>query len=261
MPAPARDGRALPTQGSIAVADTWARPKKKRTDYWIVIGVLALLAAASAVVWLFKPGFLSGRTAEKVAEERAASERARQAAALAQQAATCQAALAVSNVPNGAEVLIRVGQAPVDVPLLPVGARLEFVATAEGFAPKRVVVPAGATWDPGADGKPRFEVAVQLDRSKSKAGDAWPPGEAGSDVGGKGPPGTVHLVSTPRGAEVWMLAGLGPDALIEQLPCDQPVDVLVAGPTTYRKRLHAAASDFAPKPGEAQSRLAKLSAK
>jgi hypothetical protein len=126
-----------------------------------------------------------------------------------------------------------------------------------------VVVPAGATWDPGADGKPRFEVAVQLDRSnpKSKLGESWPPGEAGSEVGGKGPPGTVHLVSTPRGVEVWMLAGLGPEALVEQLPCDQSVDVLVAGPTTYRKRLHATAADFTPRPAEPQSKLARLSAR
>ncbi len=55
-----------------------------------------------------------------------------------------------------------------------------------------------------------------------------------------------------------MLAGLGPEALIEQLPCDQAVDVLVAGPTTYRKRVHAAASDFVVRPGDAQSRIARV---
>ena len=130
----------------------------------------------------------------------------------------CRAAVDVTDVPAGAEVLLRVGQAPVDVPRLPVGARLEFVATAEGYAPKRVVVPAGIAWDNGPDGKPRFELGVQLDRSnpKVKLGDPWPPGEPGSDVGGKGPPGTVHLISTPKGAELWMLGGLGPEAVIEQ---------------------------------------------
>ncbi len=256
--------RSLPTHLSIPVpAAEWARPKKKRTDYWIVIAILAVLAAASATVWFFKPGFISGRTAEKVAEERAANEALKLKMQAAQQVLSCHAALDVTDVPTGAEVLIRVGQAPVDVPHLPVGARLEFVATAEGFAPKRVVVPSTATWDNGADGKPRFEVAVQLDRSnpKAKLGDPWPPGDPGSEVGGKGAAGTVHLVSTPRGAEIWMLAGLGPEAIIEQLPCDQSMDVLVAGPTTFRKRLHAAASDFAPRPGETTSKMAKLSAK
>jgi hypothetical protein len=55
-------------------------------------------------------------------------------------------------------------------------------------------------------------------------------------------------VSTPRGAEVWLLAGIGPAARVEQLPCDKDVDVLVAGPTTLRKRLHAAGADFVPDP-------------
>jgi hypothetical protein len=41
-----------------------------------------------------------------------------------------------------------------------------------------------------------------------------------------------------------MLAGIGPDARIEQLRCDRDLEVLVAGPTTFRKRLHVAASDF-----------------
>ena len=167
-------------------------------------------------------------------------------------------------MPPNAEVLLREGQAPVDVDRMPVGARLEFVATAEGFAPKRTVVPAGATWDPGSDGKPRFEVAVQLEKSTKPKGDVWPPGEPGSEVGGKGPPGTVHIVSTPRGAEVWLLAGIGPEARVEQLPCDTDVDVLVAGPTTLRKRLHVAAGDFVPDPASGNgppSRVAKASAK
>jgi len=174
-------------------------------------------------------------------------------------------------VPPHAEVLVRKGQAPVDVEKMPVGARLEFVATAEGYAPKRVVVPAGAAWDPGADSHPRFETAVQLEKSRAPRGtsDPWPAGEPGSEVGGQGPPGTVHVVSNVRGAEIWMLAGLGPEAHIEQqLACNEDVDVLLAGPTTYRKRLHVAATDFvaddppgAPPSAKGSRRVAHLSAK
>ncbi len=201
---PQPDPRKLPTQPSVHMGADWSRPRKKKADYWIVLAVLGVLAAAIAAVWLLKPGFLSGRTPEKIAAERAAAELAKQQAAAAQQAAACHATLDVTDVPTGAEVLLRIGQAPIDVPRLPIGTRLEFVATAEGFAPKRTVIPAGAPWDRGPDGKPRYEVAVQLDRSnpKAKLGDPWPPGEEGSEVGGKGPPGTVHLVSTPRGAEI-----------------------------------------------------------
>jgi hypothetical protein len=167
----------------------------------------------------------------------------------------------VTDVPAHAEVLLRQGQAPVDVERMPVGTRLEFVATAEGFAPKRVVVPAGASWDTAADGKPRLEVAVQLDKSRAHPGanDPWPASEPGSTVGGKGPPGTVHVVATPRGAEVWLLAGIGPEARVEQVSCNQDVDVLLAGPTTYRKRLHVSAADFAP--DDAAPSVARISAR
>jgi hypothetical protein len=187
-------------------------------------------------------------------------------AAVAQPPPACNATLVVTDVPQHAEVLLRAGQAPLDVDKMPVGARLEFVATAEGFAPKRVVVPAGAPWDTGADGKPRFEAAVQLDKSKGRpGGDTWPPGEPGSEVGGQGPPGTVRVVATPRGAEIWMLAGIGPEARVDQLRCDRELDILVAGPTTFRKRLHVSASDFVtdtqmPEHAKTITRIAHVSA-
>jgi hypothetical protein len=87
---------------------------------------------------------------------------------------------------------------------------------------------------------------VQLDKSRARPGgvDNWPAAEPGSEVGGKGLPGTVHIVSTPRGAELWLLAGIGPEARIDQLRCATDADVLVAGPTTLRKRVHVAAKDF-----------------
>jgi hypothetical protein len=173
----------------------------------------------------------------------------------------------LTDVAPHAEVLLREGQAPVDVEKMPVGARLEFVATAEGYAPKRVVVPAGASWDTGSDGKPRFEAAVQLDKSRAKAGanDPWPAGEPGSEVGGQGPPGTVRVVASPRGAEVWLLAGIGPEARIEQLRCDKDLDVLLAGPTTFRKRLHVQPGEFLPEENrgmsaKAPTRVARISA-
>jgi hypothetical protein len=110
---------------------------------------------------------------------------------------------------------------------------------------------------------------VQLDKSKTHAGanDPWPAGEPGSEVGGQGPPGTVHVVATPRGAEVWMLVGTDPAAHIEQLHCNQDFEILVAGPTTFRKRLRVSGGDFvdetapgAPAP-KVPVRVARVSAK
>lgn len=262
------DERQLPTgpsklrqaRASLPSAPAY-KPKGRAPWPWLV--ALAAIAAGTYAVTQLRPGlFASGPSP---------SASASAAPAPSQVPLPCIETLVVTDVPAHAEVLVRKGQAPVDVEKLPVGARLEFVATAEGFAPKRVVIPAGAAWEQGSDGHPRFEAAVQLEKSKAPHGtnDAWPAGEPGSEVGGKGPPGTVRVVATPRGAEIWMLAGLGPEAHIEQqLACNEDVDLLLAGPTTYRKRLHVAASDFVaddppgtPLSAKGVKRVARVSAK
>ncbi len=232
--------------------------------FWLL--ALAAVAAGGYAVWQLRPGLFATRHASPLSSSAAP--------ATSPSAAPCLQLLVVTDVPPHAEVLVRKGQAPIDVEKMPVGARLEFVATAEGYAAKRVVVPAGAPWDPGPNGKPRFEAGVQLDRSRATRGgnDPWPAGEPGSEVGGQGPPGTVHVVATPRGAEIWMVAGMAPEAHIEQqLACNEDVDVLLAGPTTYRKRVHVAASAFVPEdipgtaapapPGKSPRRVARVSAK
>jgi hypothetical protein len=271
QPTPERDSdpRQLPTGPSEirkrASMPSLPRANQRRGSGWVMIVALVVVAAGAYAVWRLRPGI--GGDPVAVGPVPAS------ASASASAAAQCKGSLIVTDVPAHAEVLLRAGQAPVDMPNMPVGTRLEFVATAEGYAPKRAVVPAGASWDTGADGKARFEAAVQLDKSKAHPGtnDPWPAGEAGSAVGGEGPPGTVHVVATPRGAEIWMLVAIGPEARIDQLHCTQDFDVLLAGPTTYRKRLHVAASDFvlednpagtAPTPpGKLPTRVARISGK
>jgi hypothetical protein len=245
-----RDERQLPTGPSqLRSHQSLSDIRAGKGNNAIYLLLAALLVAATFVAWHFiKDGSLSGRTAEKVKAEAAQAEKDRQSQLLARQAAACKATLTVTDVPTHAEVLLRMGQSPVDVPRMPVGARLEFVATADGYAPKRAVVLAGASWEKGADDKPRIDAPVQLEKSKAKPGqvDPWPPAEPGSAAGGDGPPGTVHVISNIKGAEVWLLAGLGPDATISELDCDGSIDVLVAGPTTFRKRLRIAPADFVP---------------
>ncbi len=263
---PRRDeARQLPTQPSQIRRSGTSSPSTPRAASSRT-GILLLLLALVAVVGggygvsQLRPGSSPGHTREPAP--------APVAPRATQPPPQCRGVLVVTDVPPHAEVLVRKGQAPVDVEKMPVGTRLEFVATAEGYAPRRVVVPAGASWDPGNDAKPRFEAAVQLERSRTKgnANDPWPPGEPGSEVGGQGPPGTVHVVATPRGAEVWMLAGIGPEVRIEQLRCDQDLDLLVAGPTTLRKRLHVGVADFVADeqpgtPSKTSTKVARVSAK
>jgi hypothetical protein len=244
--------------------ETKALRKKGGSSLGIILLFVFIVAGFAIALWLVKPGFLTGRTPEKIAAEHAAAEAESARIAALKGIPACHATLVVSGAPKDSEVLIREGQAPVDVEHMPSGVRLEFVATAEGFAPKRAVVPEGAAWD-NATGKPRFDLPVQLDKSKARAGavDPWPPIEPGTEVGGKGTPGTVHVISSPKGAEIWVLAGIGPDATIEEfVGCDTDIDVLVAGPTTYRKRLRVPASSFVADPsGKAGVRVAHLNVK
>jgi hypothetical protein len=237
------DSRQLPTQPSTlrrsaeSLPGATKTPPKRRGSAGVAGAALIALGVGAVGVWqlrLFAPAAPAAAPPPAVTP------------AAPKGPPPCVGTLIVTDVPQHAEALLRAGQAPVDVEKMPVGARLEFVATAEGFVPRRVVVPTGATWDRGADGKPRFEAAAQLEKSRAKAGanDPWPAGEPGSEVGGQGPPGTVHVVTTPRGAEVWMLAGIGPEVRIEQLRCDRDLEVLIAGPTTFRRRLRVAASEF-----------------
>ncbi len=263
----------LPAFDAAPAVREFKQPRAPRVDRILTVLTLLVLLGGAAAVWTLKPGFFTGRTPERIEAERKALASA-QAKAVEQPPVRCRGALVITDVPPRAEVLVRQGQAPVDVERMPIGTRLEFVATAEGFAPRRTVVPTGATWDNGPDGKPRFEVAVQLDPSKTKPGpsaitlgEAWPVGEPGTQVGGSGPPGTVHIVSTPRGAEVWLLVGAAPTATIDPIRCDSDTDILIAGPTTLRKRLHVTAADVKAAPqaetqgSSAGSHVVKLSAK
>jgi hypothetical protein len=223
----------------------------------LVVAVVAVLAVGAALLaWILRSGSRNPATspAEKAAVDPAPSARLPR---------PCKATVIISDAQPRAELLVRAGSTPLEVPKMPVGARLEFVATGEGFAPKRAVILKGATWETGS-GKPRYEMTIELEKSRAKSGvDPWPPGEPGTEVGGHGAPGTVHIVSTPRSAEIWLLAGLGPEATIDQLACDSDVDILVAGPSTYRKRLHIGQNEFVEvsPPGGEVARKARVSAK
>ncbi|MGD0530248.1 MAG: hypothetical protein ABSE49_34255, partial [Polyangiaceae bacterium] len=263
---PGLDERQLPTQPSSvkkmrATSPSHAKLKSRRGSGVVLVLAMVLVLGGGYAIWRLLPGVMAGHGPAPTPSVSAAPA--------PPMPTSCKATLIVGDVPPHAEVLLRSGQAPVDVPDMPVGTRLEFVATAEGYAPKRVVVPAGASWDNGPDGKPRYEAGVQLEKSKARAGanDPWPAGEPGSEVGGQGPPGTVHVVATPRGAEVWMLVGTDPAAHIEQLRCNQDFDILVAGPTTFRKRLRVSGGDFVEEttpgapPPKVPTRVARVSAK
>lgn len=253
----AQSVRRAKTTGSGGKTGSFRQPRAPRTGLAMLVLTLFVLVAGGIAVWMFKPAFFTGR-------KKPPASASTSAAPPAPAPPRCKVALVVSDVPANAEILLRMGQAPLDVERMPVGTRLEFVATAEGYAPRRAVVKAETPWDKAPDGKPRTDVPIQLDPSKAKAGavDPWPVAEPGSQVGGSGSPGTVHVVSNVRGAEVWLLAGLGPEARIEQLRCDGDIDVLLAGPPQLRKRLHVGEKEIQAASPDAQgNRVVSVSAK
>ncbi len=153
-------------------------------DRSLTVFAFVILIAGGAAIWFLRPALFGGHEPTPAPAPVAAS-------AAPPLAARCRASLTVTDAPVNAEILVRAGQAPVDVEKMPVGARLEFVATAEGYAPKRAVVPSGASWDTGPDGKPRYEVAVQLDRSHARPGAV--------DSGRRASPGPRLEEKVPRG--------------------------------------------------------------
>lgn len=211
-------------------------PRAPKTGFFLLLLALVALVGIAIAIGVNNPQLFSGRKVAPPVPSASSSA----GAASVPSVSRCKVSLALSGVPSGAEILLRMGQTPLDIERMPVGTRLEFVATAEGHVPRRAIVRADAVWDRGADGKARIDVPIQLDPSKVKPGaiDPWPAAEPGSEVGGTGAPGTVHAISNVRGAEVWLLAGLGPEARIEQLRCDAEIDVLLAGPPGLRRRLH-----------------------
>lgn len=254
---PAPNPAAQSTRRRNATSGNFRQPRAPRTGLAMLILTLVVLVAGGIAVWMFKPAFFTGK--KKVVPTASVS-----VIPPVPTPPRCKVALVVSDVPANAEILLRMGQAPLDVERMPVGTRLEFVATAEGYAPRRAVIKGESPWDKAPDGKPRIDVPIQLDPTKAKAGtvDPWPAAEPGSQVGGSGSPGTVHVVSNVRGAEVWLLAGLGPEARIEQLRCDGDIDVLLAGPPQLRKRLHIGEKEIqAATPDPQGNRVVSVTAK
>lgn len=199
----------------------------------VVVTVLLVFAVALGLTRWLRPDLFPGGKAPAPATT---------ASAVTESAAPRTCALHVTGAPEGAEILVLQGKAPLDVSPMPAGARIEFVGMLAGHAPKRAVVPAQAKWDADASGRPRYELAFELAPTRKKS-DPWPPAEAGTTVGGEGEPGTVRVVSSPRDAEVWLLFGAGPDALLDPVGCAAQ-EILIASGNTLRTRITVSADDF-----------------
>jgi hypothetical protein len=128
-----------------------------------------------------------------------------------------------------AQVFRFVGLAPVTVPNLPVGVAHEFVATAEGHAPARVLVPTDAEWELSSEGA-RYEVALQLAPVAEPTGASFELGPSRLTKQADPPTarlGSVRVVATPRGARVYQLLGFSPTVELRDLPLAEAEELLV----------------------------------
>ncbi|MCC6521131.1 MAG: hypothetical protein IT373_00585 [Polyangiaceae bacterium] len=194
-----------------------ARYRKSRRRYGPALFALAGVASLGLTL-LVRPDVVR-ELADRFAPDEAAADPG---------AEQCRARARLHGLPSPHEVLLALGEAPLETGPVPRGVRLELVAMAPRHAPARIVVPADAPWREDA-GRRVLDVATELVRED---GAAWPaPPDAGAS-GGVGPAGTLRWSARPEGAELWLVvaAGTGGDAEVE-LPCGVPARLFVADPS------------------------------
>jgi hypothetical protein len=166
---------------------------------------------------------------ERERQERLRDEEAAAAAALVKPAQPVAGDMMVHVSEPNAQVLRFVGRAPVSVDNLPVGVAHEFVATADGHKPARVLVPANADWEASAEGA-RYELALQLNPSEGghdaelELGPSRLTAQAGDAPTRRG---SIRVVTTPKGARVYQLVGFSPEVKVSNVPLDVAQELLI----------------------------------
>jgi hypothetical protein len=158
--------------------------------------------------------------------------------------------LRVRSSPPRAQVFLRVGSGPTVVAHLPVGIAHEFIALRAGFAPSRALVPKTAEWR-AENGELRYELALQLPETTAPGREQElgasllrdPPGQP------TGALGSVRVVTSPPGAEVYQLVGFTPDVKVANVVVSEPLELLLWLPQHPPRHVQVAASDWKPEGG------------
>jgi hypothetical protein len=210
-----------------------------RIAQWLLVLSLAL-AAIYAIVGRERVRMLLGMAPEQTVQSVPAAP-----PAPAAPAAPRYGELRVTSTPPKAQVLMRVGEGPIVVPKLPVGVAHEFVAMLPGMSPSRAVVPPNAKW-PQEGGEPRYELAIQLGAASARVRENdLGPTKLTQDVGQPSATlGSVRVITSPPGASVYQLIGFTPDVSVQNMPIDQPIDLLVYLPGHLLQRIRVGAADW-----------------
>lgn len=153
--------------------------------------------------------------------------------------------------PEGSQIFLFVGRGPAVAENLPLGVAHEMVAVADGREPTRAVVPADAQWSTTDDG-PLYELAMQTGEAPM-AFERLDLGETRLTRDGMGAPsgslGRIRVLTTPPGARVFLLIGFE-RASVQDLPVDEPLELLVYAPEMRPERVFVGPSDWVDEGGE-----------
>ena len=161
----------------------------------------------------------------------------------------CEGTLTIDGVPSGAEVVRKLGVAPVSVSV-PMHVPLDLIGVSPGLPPRRVHVDPSAAWLPDVTG-PHLELPVMLDIGgattwPARAGELSP-----APMAAPAGRGSLRIVGNPPGTTVWLVVSAGAMAV----PCGNPIDLLVIVPPTAPRSVHVEWSTFTGAPPHAITKL------
>ncbi len=203
-PAPVR--RAAPATEEVAVLDP---PRLGRSPVWTWIGLLVVAAGATALVLaLLRQG--EERQDLQAREARDRDAKAEAAAVLERRLRAEQAdpgTIAIRSTPDGAAVWLLLGRTPFDSIPLSTENVWELRVEREGHVAQDVRV-GGAEWSGPKDARrAAIEVTLQAG-TPTKPLPGLPAAPPASDLAGLAEgSGTLHAVTMPAGAAVWLLVG------------------------------------------------------
>lgn len=209
--------------------DAELEKSKKGSPLPWILAFAAILTATAAAVALMRPDLVDamlGRPPPPPPEEGPTEEDRER---MMREHRAHWGTLMVEVRPEDAQILMFVGRGPAEAVEIPLGAATEFVAIADGRVPGRGVVPSDAEWTSDDDGH-SYDLAIQVGAEEMPEEDLAL-GDTllrGMNLGGpSGAVGTVRVITNPPGAKVYQLVGYSPRAILENIPTDEAVELII----------------------------------
>jgi hypothetical protein len=211
--------------------DEVTRAKRSNALLYAILFVV-LSGGLLGAVAVLRPDAIARFLGEEAPEDREArrlaEERRRLQSEIDQEHAARYGELVVDVAPTRTQVFLFLGRSPAEYEPLPVGIAHEFLAIADGKGPARAIVAPSETWEESDDGL-LYELAIQASNEDMSFEDlALGATTLPRDMGAAtGPMGKVRVVTTPRGAKVYLLIGFSPSVRVENMRTDRPVELLL----------------------------------